>query len=46
MFLGLDIDDDLELNEELFPELFPTRIMHDGNGTEQRGDLPRTFVLE
>lgn len=40
--LGLDSD----TNAELFPELFPTRIMHDGNGTEQQGDPPRTFVLD
>ena len=46
LFLGLDTEDDLDLDEEQFPGLFPTRVMQDGNGTEQRGDLPRTFVLE
>ena len=44
--LVLGLDPDTELDEELFPELFPRGIMHDGNGTEQRGDLSRTFVLD
>ena len=45
LLLSVEIDPDAELDEELFPELSPTRIMHDGDGTERRGDLPRTFVL-